>query len=122
MIFEVVNPSDPIEMECNDLKVAQVACLLQSHGYYGLRNEAGEIVLPPLVFGGFKGWIKENFESLENFYQFQEDHGKEIIEALKSYRIKGGKERSSLNDICSQAHLLAQAIQEKISKQGNKNE
>jgi len=50
--YEVVNPSDACTVEAECPVVAAVAVLMLGEGAYGLRDAQGEVVMPPLRFGG----------------------------------------------------------------------
>ncbi len=59
MILEIINPSDAVCLEADDISMAGVAVMMLSSAY-GLKNEQGEIVLPLMIFGGQDKWLKEH--------------------------------------------------------------
>lgn len=68
VIYEIVNPSDKMTIEAEDERVAQAATLLLGEGRVGLRNGAGETVLPLFLFGGADEWCRSHFpEGLSSF-------------------------------------------------------
>jgi hypothetical protein len=51
MIFEIVNPSDPYTLECDDFKIAAAGILLLGRGKLGLTCEADpKLEMPPFIF------------------------------------------------------------------------
>ncbi|KKL99340.1 hypothetical protein LCGC14_1815420 [marine sediment metagenome] len=127
MIYDIINPSDAVTLEADDVVVAQAACLLLGEGQYALTNSEGEEVLPLCVFGGqFEKWAKEqNF----NLVDILKNHRAEVTTCLRSVMCcsisdraaivaavgddpealarYNDTKRSSLNDICGLAFSLA---------------
>jgi hypothetical protein len=132
MIYEIVNPSDPITIEADDLVIAQVATIILGRGRYGLTDESGNEVLPLFLFGGFDQWAKKNQFDVDKIMKERwaeiadclettvvvgiserrailaavGSHGKEAIERFNDER------RSSMNDISGYAHKIAERIRE----------
>lgn len=129
MIYDIINPSDPVTIEADDLAVAQAACLLLGEGRYGLTNTEGKEVLPLCVFAGqYEEWAKgQNFDLKD----ILENRREQVVACLRSAmccdisdrtaivaavgtdpealaRYNDAK-RSSLNDICGRAAALAKA-------------
>lgn len=127
MFYDIINPSDTVTLEADDVTVAQAACLLLGEGRYGLTNAEGEEVLPLCLFEGqFEEWSKgQNFD-LENILKNRREEVAVCLrsamccsmndriaivaavgddpEALARYN---DAKRSSLNDICELAVSLA---------------
>lgn len=126
MLYEIINPSDSVTLEADDVDVARAACLLLGEGKYALHNENDEEVMPLLFLGGFEEWIAEHDFNLERINDTQRPA---LIACLESASCCSPKDRrairaaigddpaalaryndekrSSLNDICGFAHKLA---------------
>ncbi len=135
MIYEVINPSDPITIEAKDLAIAQASGLLLGRGQYGLTDENGRQVLP-MFFGSGSGlaeWLLANNLDLD---AIMKDRWAEVEDCLESVVVADvnqrkailalvgpqGKEaierfneesRSSTNNIAGRAIKLAKAIRDK---------
>ena len=59
MIYEIINPSDAVCIESNDLGLAGLAVMMLSSGY-GLYDENGNVAVPITMFGGGEEWLKEH--------------------------------------------------------------
>jgi len=55
--YEIINPSNPCTIEANDDIVAGVAMMAVGSGQLGLADEAGNCIIPLLMFGGFIRWL-----------------------------------------------------------------
>lgn len=137
-IYEIINPSDPVTLEAEDVAVAQAAVLLLGRGQMGLTDEDGEEVLPLLLFGGYEKWAKDNkfdltatldkratevADCLESAVCADLSDRKAVLAAVgghgkEALRRYNDEKRSSLNDICGVAFSLAKAIREKKAKGG----
>lgn len=132
MIYEIINPSDPVTIEADDLLVAQVATLLIGSGNMGLRDECDEAVLPIFLFGGLDEWLaSKGLGGEDGLNGYIESHRAELSACLlsaaccklgvrrallkamagapdpqESIRAYNEEQRSSLNDICGFAHEL----------------
>lgn len=127
MIYEVINPSDPVTIAADDLEVAQATCLLLGRGQYGLSTKDGEEAMPILLFDGqFETWAKDTNFDLASTLKSRRG---QIVECLRSAMCCGPQDRvaiaaavgddkdalaryndakrSSLNDICGRAADLA---------------
>jgi len=82
MLLEIINPSDKVTLEADEPMVACVCTLLLSRGQFGLANEKGETILPLLLFGGGKEWLKEN--QIEDLDDYIDNHMPEMIKVLES--------------------------------------
>ena len=59
MILEIINPSDAVTIEADDIVAAGLCTILICSGKCGLENENGESVMPIFLFGGANDWLKE---------------------------------------------------------------
>lgn len=113
MKFEIINPSDPYNMEADDLEVAAVAVCLLGNGKYGLDGIDGrrKTEVPVFLLGGHDEWFEENFGA--NYERTAErvlnQRGDALARALESVTL-GRERRSSLNDIGGEAKELARAV------------
>lgn len=107
MRFELINPSDKIFLDADDLRVAQIAALYAGEGYYGLNDENGEQVFGLIAFGGSEEFIK-SFGDEDGYKKFIEANRMAIADCLKTFRTDGV--RTSMNDICGSAHHLAEQL------------
>ena len=140
MIYEIINMSDPITIEADDVRVAAIATVFVGEGAYGLHDENGETVMPIMLFGdaqeALDGWCKEHEIEFDSFAEenreaiatcletaligdlpgrksiirLMEAGGGDIREALKTWNDENS---SSLNDICGRAFALARALRER---------
>lgn len=107
MLYEVVNPSDPVFLEAEDPLVAAVSTLLLGEGLYGCKTPEGAVVLPLLAFGGdaaLESWCASKGIRLDVFLHARKA---EVASCLASAALPPGRKRSSLNDICGAARNLA---------------
>lgn len=111
MRFELINPSDKIFLDADDIRVAQIAALYAGKGYYGLKAENGEQVFGMIAFGGSEDFIK-SFGDEAGYKRFIETHRRAIADCLKTFRTDGA--RTSMNDICGNAHQIAEQIYHKL--------
>ena len=131
MIYEVINPSDPVTLEADDVEVAQVACLLLGKGAYALHDEDSEEVMPLFLLGGLDEWAEQHEFDMGRIRQDKllaviaclesaaccEIRDRQAIlaavgddhEALARYN---DTKRSSLNDICGWAFKLAAGLKD----------
>ncbi len=59
--YEIINPGDRYEIDCPDLAIATVACVLLGNGSYGLRPIGGEgVAVPILQFEDHEAWCQEH--------------------------------------------------------------
>lgn len=138
MLYEIINPSDPVTIEAEDLEVARAACLLLGRGAYGLRDADDNEALPLFIFGSdeaFEAWEKAEGFSIERVMGAKLT---EVIACLRSamccemrdriaIRAAVGDDpealaryndarRSSLNDICGRAFAIAKGMERKAAK------
>lgn len=126
MLFEVINPSDSVTLEAEDVDVARAVCLLLGEGKYALNDENGEEVLPLLFLGGFEEWAAEHNFDLGRICDTQRQAIIACLESASCCSLKdrrairaavgddptalaryNDEKRSSLNDICGYASRIA---------------
>jgi hypothetical protein len=59
MIYEIINPSDAVCIEADDIASAGIAVMMLSSGY-GLHDDKGNSVVPITMFGGGEQWLKQH--------------------------------------------------------------
>jgi hypothetical protein len=96
MIFEVINPSDPVVFETENFEAAAVACVIVGEGRYGLQGTVNDIrwEVPLFLFGGSDEWFTASFghdlqTSVAKFMDTPEGRA-ELATVLESFMI--GKE------------------------------
>jgi hypothetical protein len=105
--YELSNPSDPCFFDAEDDKVAMAVCLLVGRGNYPLLRD-GENLGGLLLFmddHAVESCLVKWFGS--NLSDFLNDHKGEVRAALMSVVTET---KSSLNDIESYAHRLADQL------------
>jgi uncharacterized Rossmann fold enzyme len=132
VLYEIINPSDPITVEADDETVACVSVLVIGEGRYGLKDQDGRTVCPLFLFGGAMEWLAKRGVEIQSYLR---DHETEIVACLESAAIgsvadrigiiaaigaTGDKRaalrrwnesrRTSVNDICGCAHRFAQRL------------
>lgn len=60
-VYEIINPSDPYTLECDDLAVATLAVVLLGRGHYGLNDENDQNIVPIMLFGDSGSWFQQQF-------------------------------------------------------------
>lgn len=132
--FELINPSDPYTFIADDLETAALVVFAISPAY-GAKTKEGELAVPTFIFGGADEWYAEQFgrSVIDGF----EAKKKQLAEALSSMMLGHFEDRrryeaalaaitepdkrekfiaewqdecSSLNDIGTRCHKLAEAI------------
>lgn len=106
--YELINPSDKIFLDADDVRVAQIAALYAGKGFYGLKDENGEQVFGLIAFGGSDDFFK-SFGGVSDYEEFIKANKQKIAECLRTFRTDGV--RSSMNDICGNAHKLASKLE-----------
>lgn len=136
MIYEIINPSDPITIEAEEELIAQVVTLLLGQGKMGLKDEAHETVLPLFLFGGADEWLEERgIVGETGLNDFIVLHRRELAECFmsamvckpgqrrallkalqgapdpqKALQVYNEEQRSSLNDFCGYAHAWGRKL------------
>lgn len=148
MIYEVVNPSDPVTIESDSDTTASVAILLVGQGKYGLRRD-GDTVMPLLFLAeeeDLSRWLTENGVAggLGGLQKFIDENTPEIASTLdtamvaspsdraaiaETIRASGGDQvkairawneakRSSMNNICGACFKIASRLRSLAEKDG----
>lgn len=136
-IVELVNPSDAITFEMDDVKVAGVAILFLGRGAYALTDAEGKTVVPLGLFGTNETWLKEQGIDLDTFIlanlipiaEFLESVCYGHIAEREAFEVAcsrmttakaaehrawwNNKKRTSLNDIGKGALALAKQLRKK---------
>ena len=108
MIYEVINPSDPITFDAPDLASAFLALQLVGKGWYAGESEEGPNIpmMPPLRGSEhvMENYLRDTFNlTPDNFDAFVEKHTDDVILTLKSFVTGKSNERylyeSALNAI-----------------------
>ncbi len=79
-IVELINPSDPVTFEMQDVKVAGVAVLLLGRGAYGLKTADGNDVVPLMLFDGGERWLKK--QRIADLDKYLRNRGKNVAAFL----------------------------------------
>lgn len=110
MMYELINPSDPIVFEADNDKVAQLSALFVGNGKHGVTEyPKGRKVLPVLIMGWRQWWLDTHDQESpeESLLEVKED----IVKCMRSFKIKDDGERSSMNDICGRASESADGLE-----------
>jgi hypothetical protein len=145
MLYEIVNPSDAYTVECPDLQIAMVVCILLGRGQYALRPlEENAVAVPMFMFGGLEKFCEKNFKKpdAEVVQHCMKQRADEVAAALDSVLIGSpadraafyaqapttaaefeqeratyhDKKRSSLNDIGGRAYQMAANLRTHVAK------
>lgn len=81
-LYEVVNPSDHVILAAFDDLTAAVATLLLGQGAYGLRDAAGNAVLPLFLLGGAEEWLAD--KGIADLAAWVTDHRLELVAIYES--------------------------------------
>lgn len=141
MIYEIINPSDPITIEADDVLVAKAATLVLGEGAYGLTDEHGTHILGIYLFGATdEAMISEGFYGgLEGIGTFVRSHVEAVAACLESAMVCSIRNRvairaavgddagasvrfnearrSSLNDIAGRARKIAALLREEEAEE-----
>ena len=140
MLYELINPSDPVTFEAPDLKVAALVTIILGQGQYGAQpvDDSAEGVPIMLFFGGAAEWWTERWPE-EPMDGAGDRDATRLAAALRTV-CYGGKEdrqlydsalraiddpekraafvaewndrkRSSMNNIMGRAHSLAASLE-----------
>lgn len=103
--YELVNPSDTIFLQAEDLRTAILCAIYVGEGAYGLKTVDDTVVMPLFLFGGADEYLIEKFGSLEKVREYALERPAELVACLRSFKLKGT--RTSTNNICGRAHAMA---------------
>lgn len=146
MIYEIVNPSDPVTIEASDSVLAAVAVILLSNGDYGLYDEDERAVIPIFRLSEPERlikWLHDNGVDSNKIDEFYAKNGEELATILESV-VYGKREdraailaltekmsakdrlealakwneskRTSMNDIDEQARQLGKALRKRAKE------
>ena len=91
-VYEIINPSDMMTIEAEELKVAVISILHVSNGAYGLENVDDEKdEFPIFLLGGWREWWKEKYKDDPD--EYADKHEKEIIDCLNSVMLGDANDR-----------------------------
>ena len=104
-IREIVNPSDKVTIDCEDLEAARIAVILLGQGWYAIKGDD----MPVLALGNAEAWAKEAYgKSMDALFDGMENE--RLAKAMESVTLVG--ERSSMNDIAGRARAYAKRLRE----------
>lgn len=129
MIYELINPSDPVTFETEDIDVVRAVGLLLGSGQCPVEDEHGEEVLPLFIFGGYDKWAAAQGFDLATV---RKDKLMAVVDCLRTAMVAERRERaaimaavgtdvealaryneerrSSMNDICGRAFAIADKL------------
>jgi len=88
-VYEIINPSDHVILQCDDDLVAAIAVLVLGQGKYGLRRDAEKAgdpevtALPVFILGGHEAWLKaKGIPSMAQLGIWVREHGLQIAACL----------------------------------------
>lgn len=145
MIYDLINPSDPITFEAPDLKIAALVTIVLGGGQYAAEPEDdGTEGVPVMMFGGGPEWWSAHFD--EPLDGAGDRDGVRLAAALRSVccanRVDrrlydsalraitdpaareafvaewNDQKRSSMNDIMGRAHHVAAKLEAAAAKAG----
>lgn len=109
--YELINPSDKIFFDAKDLATALIAVSLIGNLRYGAHElgTTNPVNIPTFLFGGWDNFINKNFDGRAPEVS---DEGilESVADCLKTFRL-ASQERTSMNDICGNAHAYAQRLE-----------
>lgn len=142
MIYDIINPSDPVTMEAKTFEAALIATLLVGGGQYAAKpvEEGEEVRL--FLFGGFDAWFEERYPG-KKLDELIDENRADATAALRSFCTGSvndrrlfdaaltaitdeskrqqflaewdDRKRSSLNQITKRAHAIADQVEAKAS-------
>ncbi len=132
MIYDIVNPSDDVTLETDDLDVARAVCIFLGGGKYGLNDEDGNEVMPLLFLGGFDEFCEATGFDYPSTVRNRRAKFIACLRSAMCCRVSERKairaavgddqnalaryndeKRSSVNDICGYAHGVARQLEQK---------
>lgn len=134
IIYEIINPSDTVTFEADDVRIAMLACGFVGDGRLGLRDEKGEDAgMPFFLAGGCAEWLEAQgimpmartaegsaklADALDSFICCSVANRKAIRAAVGNDPAAMARfneeKRSSLNNICGRARKLAAAVRKSV--------
>jgi hypothetical protein len=111
VLYRIVNPSDLYTIECPDLEIAALACVLLGQGQYAFepidaRNaKLVQPAVPLFLFGDAGPWFQENFNvDAQGLYRrVKDDPGRcaQLADALDGVLIGDAQDRELFAVACS---------------------
>ena len=95
MILEILNPSDAVTIETDNIVPAGIAIMIVGDGWYGLENEEGEQVVPITVLGSSEAWLKEH--GVDNIEEYIKENRLKMAEILESVLYGHAEDRALFN-------------------------
>lgn len=140
MLYEIINPSDKYTIECPDLEIAFIACVILGEGQYAFDPIGDGERVPLFLFGPADQWCQEHFQKTvgEVFGHVMTTRKAELADALDSVVVSDRQEflrltagltrpafeaerarwhndqRTSMNDIGGRAYKLAAQFRQPI--------
>jgi hypothetical protein len=143
MIYEIVNPSDPVTVDAPTFEAALFATVLLGGGqYFGNPVEEGREKVPGFLFGGFDAWFEERYGG-RDAQDLLNEHRADVVTTLRSactgsvsdrwlfdsalaaitdpekraefLRDWDDRKRTSLNDIAGRAHRIADKLDQEAA-------
>lgn len=96
--YELINPSDAITFQGDDLVAAGVAIILLGRGAFGLTDEKGEQAVPLMLFGGIDDWLAKN--NIKDMAQYIADNTDAIADFLETVCYGSLDERLAFDEAC----------------------
>jgi len=110
-IREIINPSDKITINCDDLDAARLAVVALGQGWYCVKNDD----MPILALCDENEWANKTYN--KTFQEWADSiSAARMATALESIANIG--ERTSMNDIVGTAKKAAKRLRERIEKEG----
>ena len=132
MIYDIINPSDDVTIETDDLDVARAVCLFLGEGKYGLNDEEGNEAMPLLFLGGMDEFCEATGFDYPSTVRNQRAKFIACLRSAMCCRVSERKairaavgddldalaryndvKRTSLNDIAGYAHSVAKQLEQK---------
>jgi hypothetical protein len=95
VILEILNPSDAVTIEADDIVAAGIAVMIVGDGWYGLENEEGEQVVPITALGGSESWLKDN--GIPDIKSYIKENRLKMAEILESVLYGHARDRALFN-------------------------
>jgi hypothetical protein len=109
-IREIINPSDKITINCDDLDAARLAVVVLSQGWHCIKDDA----MPVLALCDENEWAKQTYN--KTLQEWADSISIErMASALESVANVG--ERTSMNDIVGTAQKAAKRLRERMKKE-----
>jgi hypothetical protein len=101
MIFEIINPSDPYTLECDDFKIAAAGVFLLGRGKLGLSTEENhDLHMPPFIFAT-EEQVVEWFKGIgiEQIGPFLDENRTKVADALDTVLIGSERNRRTFEKV-----------------------